>query len=174
MENDGYDAMINEKTVFMKQKCAKYIIHGVFQVFVDDMMHIYSCDAVKDEFLTLYKKNFEITGGSKMETFLGMVVGQEDECIKTHPDNYVKEVIAEYSDYSKKSLRPKKVPISPGVTFRTMDVPELPDPLKQKHYRSFAAKLQFAATWIRFDISFADMLAQIGAIVHHADRRLAW
>ena len=26
---------------------------------------------------------------------------------------------------------------------------------KQKYYRSFVAKLQFVATWIRFDFSFA-------------------
>ncbi len=43
------------------------------------MIHIYSCDAMKDEFLALYKKDFEITGGSKMETFLGMVVESEDQ-----------------------------------------------------------------------------------------------
>ena len=35
------------------------------------MMHIYSCNARKDEFVALYKKDFEITGGSKMETFPG-------------------------------------------------------------------------------------------------------
>ena len=119
------------------------------------MMHIYSCDVMEDEFLALYKKDFEITSGDKMETFLGMVVEQDDKSIKIHLDNYVKEVITEYSTYIKKSLRPKKVPISPGVVFKPEDVPELPDPLKQKHYRSFVAKLQFAATWIRFDISFA-------------------
>ena len=90
-----------------------------------------------------------------METFLGMVVEQKGKSIKIHFDNYVKEVVTEYSDYIKRSLRFKKVPISPGVAFKAEDVPELPDPLKQKIYRSFAAKLQFAATWIRFDISFA-------------------
>ncbi len=45
------------------------------------MVHIYSCDAMKYEFLALYKKEFEITGGSKMETLLGMVVEQQDICI---------------------------------------------------------------------------------------------
>jgi hypothetical protein len=152
MENNGYEAMNSEKTIFMKRKGAEYIIHGLF---VDDMMHIYSCDSMKDEFMALYKKDFEITGGGKMETFLGMVVEQDDKAIKIHLDNYVKEVITEYSTYIKKSLRPKKVPISPGVVFKPEDVPKLPDPLKQKHYRSFVVKLQFAATWIRFDISFA-------------------
>ena len=66
-----------------------------------------------------------------METFLGMVVEQDDKSIKIHLDNYVKEVIAEYSGYIKKSLRTKKVPISPGVAFMAEDVPELPDPTKQ-------------------------------------------
>ena len=61
-----------------------------------------------------------------METFLGMVVEQEDKSIKIHLDNYVKEAIAEYSDYIKKSLRPKKVPISPGAAFRAEEIPSFP------------------------------------------------
>jgi hypothetical protein len=85
----------------MKSKGDEYIIHGLF---VDDMRHIYSCDAMKDEFLALYKKDFDITGGTKMETFLG-------KSIKIHLDNYVKDVVAEYAKYIKKALRPKKVPI---------------------------------------------------------------
>jgi hypothetical protein len=51
--------------------------------------------------------------------------------------------------YIKKALHPKKVPISPGVAFKAEDVPELLDPLKQKYNRSFVAKRQFAARWIR-------------------------
>ena len=108
---------------------------------------------MKDEFLVLYKKDFEIIGGCKMETFLGMAVEQKDKSIKIHLDNYIKDVLTEYSAYIKKSLRPKKVPISPGLVFKAEDIPESPDPRKQKQYRSFVAKLQFAATWIRFDIS---------------------
>jgi hypothetical protein len=73
MERNGYSAVNSEKTIFMKRKGDEYIIHGLF---VDDMMHIYSCDAMKDEFMALYKKDFDITGGTKMETFLGMVVEQ--------------------------------------------------------------------------------------------------
>jgi hypothetical protein len=45
-------------------------------------------------------------------------------------------------------------PISPGVILNPEDVPELPDQRKQKYYRSFVAKLQFAATWVRIDIAF--------------------
>jgi hypothetical protein len=35
----------NEKTVFMKHRGSEYIIHCLL---VDDMMHVYSCDAIKD------------------------------------------------------------------------------------------------------------------------------
>ena len=97
---------------------------------------------MKDEFLALYKKDFEITGGGKMETFLGMAVEQKNKSIKIHLDNYIKDVLTECSAYIKKSLRPKKVPISPGVVFKAEDIPESPDPRKQKQYRSFVAKLQ--------------------------------
>ncbi len=50
---------------------------------------------MKDDFLALYKKNFKIACGDKMETFLGMVVEQDDKSIKIHLNNYVKQVIAE-------------------------------------------------------------------------------
>ena len=78
MERNGYSAANREKTIFMKRIGDKYIIHGlvVDDLCVDDMMHIYPCNAMKDEFLALYKKDFNITGGTKMETFLGMVVEQ--------------------------------------------------------------------------------------------------
>ncbi len=69
----------SENTIFMKHRGSKYIIHGLF---VDDMMHIYSCasDAIiKDEFMQLYTKDFEITGGHQMKTFLGMQVEQSDQ-----------------------------------------------------------------------------------------------
>ena len=65
----------------MKRTGDEYIIHGLF---VDDMKHIYSCDAMKDEFLALYKKDFDITGGTKMETFLGMVDDQSGKSIKIY------------------------------------------------------------------------------------------
>ena len=113
--------MNSEKTIFMKCKGVEYIIH---RLFVDDMMHIYSCDAMKNEFLALYKNDFEITGDNKIETYLGMVVEQNDKSIKIHLDNYVKDIVAEYSEYIQKSLRPKKVPVSPSVAFKAEDAPE--------------------------------------------------
>jgi hypothetical protein len=61
------------------------------------------------------------------------------------------------------------VPISPGVAFKAEDIPELPNQLKQKHYRSFVAKLQFAATWIQIDISIAvSQLARFCALAGSA------
>ena len=48
-----------------------------------------------------------------METFLGMAVEKKNKSIKIHLDNYIKDVLTEYSPCIKKSLRPKKVPISP-------------------------------------------------------------
>ncbi len=63
--------------------------------------------------------------------------------------------MAGYAEYIGKALRLKKVPIAPNVILKPDDTPEVPDPSKQKFYRYFVAKLQFAATWVRFDIAFA-------------------
>ena len=62
---------------------------------------------MKDEFLALYKKDFEITGGSKMETILGMVVEQKGKSIKfTLIITSKKSWQSNSSNYIKKSLRP--------------------------------------------------------------------
>ena len=96
------------------------VIHGLF---VDDMMHISSCDELKAEFMKKYSRDFEITGGGLMKTFLGMEVEQDDTGIKLHLDHYIQTVLSEYTEYIKKSLRPKKVPISPGVVLHPDQVP---------------------------------------------------
>ncbi len=59
MEQHGYQAVNNEKTVFMKRQGPDFIMHGFF---VDDMMHVSPCDKLCNEFLKLYQKDFEITG----------------------------------------------------------------------------------------------------------------
>jgi hypothetical protein len=91
-----------------------------------------------------------------MKTFLCMEIEPSNRSIKLHPDHYVREMLNEYQGYIRKLLRPERVPISPGVILRPEDSLTLQDPSKQKFYRSFVAKLQFAAPWkIRFNISFA-------------------
>jgi hypothetical protein len=128
--------------------------------------------------MQLHSKDFEITEGSQMKKFLqvGMQVEQTARSIKIHLDHYIKEVVAEYAEYIRKAIKPKKVLIAPNVVLRPEDTPDLPDHRKQMFYRSFVAKLQFAATWVRFDIAFAmSQLArfcasagsELWAAIHH-------
>ena len=86
MEKNGYPAVNSEKTIFMKREGTDFIMHGLF---VDDMMHVPTCDRLRDEFLRLYQKDFEITGGGLMETFLGMEVEQPGKVIRLHLDKYI-------------------------------------------------------------------------------------
>jgi hypothetical protein len=60
MEQNGYPAVNSEKTIFMKRQGSDFIMHSLS---VDDMMHVPTYDKLSDEFLTLYQKDFEITGG---------------------------------------------------------------------------------------------------------------
>ena len=114
MEQNGYPAVNSEKTIFMKRQGSDFIIHGLF---VDGMMHVPTCDKLRDEFLQLYQKDFEITGGGLMETILEMEVEQPGKVIKLHLDSYIREVLKDYKEYIKKSLRPKRVPMT--VQMRT-------------------------------------------------------
>ncbi len=55
------------------------------------MMHIPTCDALKQEFMDKYTKDFEITEGCLTETYLGMQVEQSPGKIRLHPNNYIWE-----------------------------------------------------------------------------------
>ena len=54
MKQHGYPAMNSEKTIFMKREGANFIIHGRYDACS-------TCDKLLDEFLELYKKDFETT-----------------------------------------------------------------------------------------------------------------
>lgn len=151
MEQHGYMAVNSEKTMFMKRKGKEWIMHGLF---VDDMAHASTCEKLKRQFLHEYKRDFDITEEDIMSTFLGMEVEQTKDSIKLHLDTYIQETIDEYKSVIKTMLKPKNVPMQPGVMLECQDCPETPDPRQQKVYRSFVAKLQFAATWTRCDIAY--------------------
>jgi hypothetical protein len=66
MEANGYAAVKSEKTILMKRVGHDFIIHGLF---VDDMIHIPTNKALKQEFTEKHdSKDFDITGGDLMET----------------------------------------------------------------------------------------------------------
>jgi hypothetical protein len=109
-----------EKNCYPARQGDDFIIHCLF---VDDMMHVPTCDALKQEFMAKYTKDFQITGGGLMETFLGMQVEQSNGKIRLHLDNYIRETLDEYKEFSTKSLRPKQVPIQPGLILEKTDWP---------------------------------------------------
>ena len=49
----------------------------------------------------------------------------------------------------------------PGNVVTSADAPEMPDKQKQAFYRSMVAQLQFAVTWVKFDISYT-----VGLLAH--------
>ncbi len=71
MENNGYPAVNSEKTIFMRREGDDFILNGLF---VDNMMHTSTSASLKEEFMKKYSKDFNITGGDLMESFLGMQV----------------------------------------------------------------------------------------------------
>lgn len=83
-------AVNNEKTMFMRWDGDGFILHGTF---VDDFATIPTSDKLKEEFKRLYSADFEVTGGSLMESFVGLEVEQSEERIALHLDTYIKELI---------------------------------------------------------------------------------
>jgi hypothetical protein len=81
MEANGYPAVNSVKTISMKRVGNYFIIHGLF---ADDMMDIPMNpinSSLWKEFMDKYSKDYDITGGVLMESFLGMEVEQSDDKI---------------------------------------------------------------------------------------------
>ena len=108
-----------------------------------------------DNFFGLHAKSFEYTGCDLMQTFLGMEVEPKNEKIQLHHNTYIHEVSDDYKAVIKKDLKPKQVPMQPGVILTHDDCPETPDPNELKLYCSCLEKVLFAGQWIRYDVSFA-------------------
>jgi hypothetical protein len=96
-----------------------------------------------------------------METFIELQFIQCDTSIRINLDYYYIEVLLEeYQKFNARVLHGKQTPVQSGSK---NDSPAVPDPKKQLIYRSLLAKLQFAATWIRYDIAQHDAaVAQLG------------
>jgi hypothetical protein len=129
METNGYPAVNSQKTIFMKRDGDDFIIHSLF---VDAMMHVPTCDRLWKEFLDKYTKDFDITGGDLIETFLGVLVEQSKKAVRLHLDDYIKELLDACKAYATKSLRTKHTPIQPGLVLTQKNCPILPDARKQK------------------------------------------
>jgi len=151
MEDNGYPAVNSEKTIFMKRVDDDFIIHGLF---VDDIKSVPTKKYLLDEFLAKYSREFEITGGKPMDRFLGLSVEQSKEDISLHLDAYMAETLEEYQKMVNRTIRPKNTPMQPGNVLHPEDSPLVLDPKRQAIYRSMVARLQYAATWVRFDISY--------------------
>jgi hypothetical protein len=139
MEENEYLPVNNEKTIFMKWEGQEFILIGVF---VDDFSAIPTTQKLKIEFETLYAMEFDMTGGTPMESSLGLEVEQGNDGISLHLDTYIQELIDEYRLIHRKFIKQKTVPMSPGVVLDSTDCPELPDPVKQKLFRSMVAEVQ--------------------------------
>ena len=140
-----------EKTIFMKREGDEWIMHGLL---VDDMIHAATNDELLDQFIREYKADFDITLEDVMSSFLWIAIGHNKKDPAIHLDTYVQETLTEYKAAVSKFLKPKKVHMQQGVMLEQNDCPETPDLVKQKVYRSFVAKLQFAASWVRGYITF--------------------
>ncbi len=98
----------------MKWEGKDFIIHGLF---VDDMQHTSTgtSQAFMDEFMHAYSRDFEITGGEIMTTFLGLQVDHVNSEIQMHMDHYVETVLNEYKTFvMNKKLRHKMLPVEPN------------------------------------------------------------
>ncbi len=137
MINYVYLTVNSKKTIFKKTR----ILDLSFMNCLLTMMHISSesCDELKNEFMEACSKDFMITGGGLMKTFLGMDVEQRGRRIKMYLAYDIQQVLAydiqqvlkEYKVYIEKLL---SQPLLPNVVLKSEDVLEVLVPCKQKHY----------------------------------------
>ena len=132
-----YDAVTNAKgilhiRIFMKHVGDEWIMHGLC---VDDMFHTATSDELRNQFISEYREDFDITLEDVMSTFLGMEIEHNKENLAIHLDTYIHETLAEYKAAVTKFLKQKQVQMHPGVMLELEDCRESPDPVRQKIFR---------------------------------------
>ena len=132
-----YDAVTNAKGIlrlgiFMKHVGHEWIMHGLC---VDDMFHTATSDELRNQFISEYREDFDITLEDVMSTFLGMEIEHNKENLAIHLDTYIRETLAEYKAAVTKFLKQKQVQMHPGVMLELEDCRESPDPVRQKIFR---------------------------------------
>ncbi len=66
-------AWMENNSIFMKSQGSNFILHGLF---VDEMMHVSSCDSLCKQFMKKYTA-----------TFLVIEVQRNEKCFKLHLDH---------------------------------------------------------------------------------------
>ena len=112
------------------------------------MIHASTSDNLLDKFISEYQEDFDITLEDVMSSFLGMGIKHNKRDLPIHLDKYIQETLAYYKAAVTKFLKQKQVPMQPGIKLELEDCLERPDPVKQKVYRLFVAKLRFAS-WVQ-------------------------
>ena len=74
------------------------------------MMHISTSTKLKEKFMSKYSKDFKITGGRLMKSFLGMQVEQGNKKIKLHLDHYDMIMSKKCSQSTRTTSRSRFVP----------------------------------------------------------------
>ena len=113
MEDNDYQAVNSEKTIFMKHDGKEFILH---EIHVDDMSPVPTAKYLLDEFLEKYSREFEITGGHHlMESFIGLDVEQSWSKISLHLDAYIQETLDIYKAHpGTKIIRQRTTPMQQG------------------------------------------------------------
>ena len=55
--------------------------------------------------------------------------------MELHLHTYIQETINEFKSFIKTMLKPKSIPMKPGVMLESQGCPETPDPREQKVYQ---------------------------------------
>jgi hypothetical protein len=106
------------------------MIFIIYAILVDDLKSITANKRLMDEFLERYGKDFDITGGEPMETFIGLQFIQSDTLIGINLDFYIDAVLEEYQNLDARVLRGKQTPVhwQSGVLLSKDDSTAVPDP----------------------------------------------
>ncbi len=94
-------------------------MHGLF---VHDMVHVSTSEKLKQDFIA--ECDFQITCDDLTTSFLCMEVEQDKNSICLHLDYYIQDTLSEYKAAIKKFVKPKQVPMQPGVVLEHDQCPE--------------------------------------------------
>ncbi len=80
------------------------------------MIHASTRDALRDRFTSEYQADFDIRLEDVISPFLGMKIEHNKRNLTIHFNRYIQDTLAEYQASVTKFLKPKQMPMQPGIT----------------------------------------------------------
>ncbi|EMG45193.1 Polyprotein, partial [Candida maltosa Xu316] len=148
VQSEGFTRLGGDLGIYTNENNQTYL-----GIYVDDIIIISKDETKINEVKEMFRRHFKITDNGRTSKFLGINVYQSSGQIKLGLADYIKNMIKDFQ-FTKSEVNPIATPAETSYDLFKQD-DKTDYSCDATKYRSLVGKLLFAASTVRFDISYA-------------------